>query len=60
MVKITFEHRVLNCGKIDVEPLDNTNRLWREQLLDDAKLEEYLTTFYGYGNYSGDHWFIGK
>lgn len=34
--------------------------MWRVQMLDDATLEDYMVTFYGYGNYSGDYWFIGK
>ncbi len=29
-------------------------------MLDDATLENYMATFYRYGNYSGDYWFIGK
>jgi len=27
--------------------------------LDDRLLEEYINTFYGYGNYQGDWWLIG-
>jgi hypothetical protein len=27
--------------------------------LDDQLLDEYIKTFYGYGNYEGDWWLIG-
>lgn len=29
-------------------------------MLDDQLLEQYIHTFYGYGNYHGSFWFIGK
>ena len=29
-------------------------------MLDDQLLEQYIHTFYGYGNYQGDFWFVGK
>ena len=29
-------------------------------MLDDQLLEKYIHTFYGYGNYQGDVWFVGK
>jgi hypothetical protein len=29
-------------------------------MLDDQLLEKYIHTFYGYGNYHGDFWFVGK
>jgi hypothetical protein len=28
-------------------------------MFDDSLLEEFIQTFYGYGNYSGPYWFIG-
>src|SRR3954453_10104373 len=35
-----------------------TPRTMTEQF-DDQLLEEFVQNFYGYGNYSGRHWFIG-
>ncbi|SRR5579883_467023 len=29
-------------------------------MLDDRLLEKYIQTFYGYGNYDGEFWFVGK
>lgn len=29
-------------------------------MLDDQLLKKYIHTFYGYGNYKGDFWFVGK
>jgi hypothetical protein len=28
-------------------------------MLDDQLLQEFMLTFYGYGNYKGDYWFVG-
>jgi len=28
-------------------------------MLDDLLIETFINTFYGYGNYQGDYWFIG-
>lgn len=30
------------------------------EMLDDRLLEKFISSFYGYGNYRGDYWFIGK